>query len=374
MARIEGTDLAGTLSRFLNRHLADLADAGEPKPAKIDVKLVLESRAPCQVQIDTLRVDYRLAVNTWTDSLPARDGEKRVLRFPGDRLAGQSLTVALPGTATVHGATLKLVESQAQASLKAAGSQAGGATALASPMPGEKTGLHVGTDRWIAQAIQPEQALTASRVVLGLLPLVAGTELAVALQESWNGQPSGRDLAAGTLALGRPGRAVWAALALPAPLTLSTEAYWLMLKATEGQAVWLTQTSSKTATAWQRPDDKHPWTQVAAPANGQPLYQFFSPLGEPPQPAPQAQAAPVESTCRLTIGAQTVAPTSRNGDTLHYDLAGALNAYLAGKPSPAGKIVLAFSAVGIKQITVLPPQIEYSPAPAQSGETSPASG
>ncbi len=394
---IEGADLAGTLGRFLNRHLAALAEAGAPKPAEIDVTLVLESRAPCRVTLDTLRVEYRLVTNTWTDSLPQRDAEKWVLRFPGDRLDSRSLEIALPAGATVQAATLRAVESQAQAPLQAADGGENGPSALANPSPTEKTGLHVAAGRWIAQTIEPGQALTASRLVLGLLPLVEGTELTVALQASWNDQPSGGDLAAGTLVLGQPGRAVWATLALPEPITLNTGAYWLMLTASQGQALWLAKTGAGTAKLWRRADAKRPWTRIGDLSGHQLLYQLLSPRPAPAQVAGGSPSPPAESSCRLTAGTQTVSPASRDGDTVHYDLAPALNAYLVAarakaqtvaellpeaepepipevepEPMPATggtavveaieltPIPLTFAALGLKQASVFPPRIEYT--------------
>jgi hypothetical protein len=398
---IEGADLGGTLTRFLARRLGDLADAGQPKPAQLDVTLVLESRAPCQVQIDTLRVDYRLAVESWTDSLPARDSEKRVLRFARDRLDSQSISLALPPTLTVHSATLRAIESQAQAPLQAAPDGAGAVSALASPAPAEKNGLHTTPDHWIAQVVQPQQAQTVQRLVLGLLPLVEGVELAVALQESWQDQPSGSDLAAGTLQLGTPGRAMWATLNLPGPLTLSTQPYWLMLKTTKGQAVWLARTGTQTTKIWQRPDGKRTWTQIRDLSGYQLLYQFLSPQSTPAPAAAEVPQAPAETTCRLMMGTQTLTPASRDGDSTEYDLAVALSAYLKASQSPPEKgfatfgggattdkgaetlvegetvasamsveigepipIPLTFSAIGLKQITVFPPRIEYSPQSA----------
>jgi hypothetical protein len=395
---IEGADLTGTLTRFLNRHLSALTDAGEPKPAKIDVTLVLEARAPCRIEIDTLRVDYRLAVDSWTASLPERDGEKRVLRFARGRLDSQSISLALPPTATIHSAALRAVESQAQAPLQAAPGGAGAVSALASPAPAEKNGLHATPDQWIAQIVQLPQAQTVQRIVVGLLPLVEGVELVVALQESWQDQPSGSDLAAGTLQLGTPGRAVWATLNLPEPLTLSTQPYWLMVKATQGQAVWLAQTGAQTARIWQRPNGKRTWTQIRDLGGYQLLYQFFSPQSTPSPAATQAPHPPAEMPCRLAVGTQTLTPTSRDGDSTEYDLAAALNAYLQAIQSPPDKgsatfggevapdvgtkpltqeesiaesmvvgadelltIPLTFSALGLKQITVFPPRIEYSP-------------
>ncbi len=396
-AEIENADLAGTLDRFLNRHLAALAEQGQAKPDQIDVTLLFESSTPCEVQLDELGVDYHLVVNSWTANLSGRDSEKEVLRFRSDLADSQALAIVLPDNATVHQAKLKVVESQAGSPLKPGPNGGGPAPPLTNPSPAEKSGGQVGTEHWIAQTIQLDGALTAASLTLALMPLAEGTEVNVALQESWQDQPSGSNLAEGKLRLGAPGRAVWATLALPEAVTLSTQPYWLMLKAAQGQAVWLAQSGPATTKIWQQPPGKGTWSQVRDLSGYRLLYQFLAPRRRPPEGAAEAEGTSAESTCRLTVGGQAVSPGKRAGDTVEYDLTAALNAHLtalkaaakgiaisgegekeseieAEKMSEPGTsivvamleagadatIPLEFSALGLKQITVFPPEIEYS--------------
>ncbi|MGH2541528.1 MAG: hypothetical protein ACRDIB_01945, partial [Ardenticatenaceae bacterium] len=307
--------LAGALTRHLNRVLAELVENASPIPPTLAVSLLIESFAPCRFKLDTLSVGYALVVGAWSDQPPETGAGtpwvKQVLRFPADRLESQSVMLVLPGAATIRAATLKSVESQARAPLALAGQETGESGPLSETALAQKQGLLLDGSRWGAQRFTPEAALTAGGVALALLPLAADSEVSVALQESWQGRPSGSDLAQATLELGHPGEAQWVQLAWREPLTLSTRPYWLLLRAARGRLLWLAGTGGA-GEVWMQPE------RVGAPTRGAPtpawsslsgfagqrlLYQFFSHRPTTlPAGAPTTSPAPAT---RLTLGSET---------------------------------------------------------------------
>ena len=83
------------------------------------------------------------------------------------------------------------------------------------------------------------EQVAVSGISLGLLAIVADTELLIELHEDWRDQPSGKKLVVGTLRLDRVGRPRGASSFFQKTVVLATQPYWLLIKATRGQAIWL---------------------------------------------------------------------------------------------------------------------------------------
>jgi len=393
--QIDAVDFADTLEQFLNRQLTDLAEQGADRPEQLEIHLLIESFAPCRVQLDSLLITYRLVTQSWLDSLPQRDEEKRVLRFADDCLDCRSESVLLPKSATVAAAQLRVIESWG-ASGGVLPSQDGSGVSPQAPgsAPSQKSGMKVGVEGWVAQEFQPDEAISVVSLALGLLPLSSGAELCVTLREAAGGRPTGSTLLEEVVALGPAGQSAWVMVWLPQPAVLNKQLYWLMLKAAEGQAVWLAESgvAASAGQIWQQFGSEQNWGPVAELAEKEMLVQFFS-KGSGEASTIGTPMGGGGSASQLWVGEQSLTGLVQEADgVLVYELAPALNLYLAAQAggmvlledeseSPSAvesasidehlpteqiqaieliSIPLVFDGVGLKQLSLFPPRIEFS--------------
>ena len=125
------------------------------------------------------------------------------------------------------------------------------ATALKTTLD-QQQGAYLDIERWVAQQIVPSQARTVSGISLGILAIVADTELLIELHEDWQDQPSGKKLVLGTIRLDRAGRPAWVLQLFPHAVVLATQPYWLLIKATRGQAIWLLSQGNDRPAFWRK--------------------------------------------------------------------------------------------------------------------------
>lgn len=328
-----GTALAVELQRLVDR-----SDAGN-----LDAALVVESDAPCKLDIHAFNVSAYFTRQAFASA----QKDKQVIRFNGERTITQQLTVELPGNAVVKSATLSALES-----LRPERSGAHGVASASDATLLNKTGIELGTSNWVAQSLTLPEPFIAHGVSLGVMGLSDETELALELQEDWNGQPSGKKLCAGTIKLNRPGQHIWATLLFPNSVAIPPQPHWLMLKTTSGRALWLTKAGAASILRLEKSGDKTAWTQVRLIPNVESMYHLL--LQNNDAPANGAQQSHT-----LAVGNHVVASTGAN-DKKTFDLAAALNTFLSDKKSlPLVSVPLNFTTGLPGSITVYPPRIDF---------------
>jgi hypothetical protein len=347
-----GAPMADALQRYLDRERAAQLDqfTADPLaafPDHIDIALVIQSDAPCTFTISDFSIPYHL-VQT---SFPERQMPKRVLRFTDDRRRSESIPLTLPGKVTVQSATLKIVESLRK-NLPVAGM---GAVALETSLE-QPQGASLDVERWVAQPLVPSQARQVHGIALGLLAVVADTELLIELHEDWQDQPSGKKLVVGTMRLARAGQPAWVLHLFPQAVVLATQPYWLLIKATRGQAIWLLEHGTRPARTLEEPAQTGTWRVIRSFTGLEALHQLLESRGVAAQSDGQTPTA-------LAFSINGVTATHTTPDASTFDLTTAVSAYLASQPSTNGPIAIPLLCTAVVPgiITVYPPRIEYNP-------------
>ncbi len=284
---------------------------------------------------DLTRLNRLLLQDAYPD-LVASPAAKRVLRFAPGGVSEARVAVRLPAGATVSKATLSTQESLR--SDRPADAQ------VAGPVGGERVGVHVDGSGTAAASVVVDEATAATGVALPLLAVASTTEVAVELQEDWQGAPSGKRLAAGTAALEAPGEAGWATVFFDR-VVIPSGPVWIVLRAAKGEAVWLAAPADGGGLRVVRAPDRAPASETIL-AGLRPLYELFSRSGG----AAEAPASVLE------VGGTSV-PAVRDGDRSTYDIRAALQAALAA--SATGAVELAFMSPVAGTITVYPPHVEF---------------
>jgi hypothetical protein len=357
-------EVGAQLAEAINRYLRSLAT---PLPASLDIALVVESDAPCQLTFTEFNLGYHLVRATFPPiALNTAAPDKQTLRFSGGGNT-QSVFLQLPRTAVVTSASLQVSESFRPDRPTAIATGSGTDVPPDHSLP-QKTGIYLGRDLWVAQSINPDQPTSLSGVAVGLMAIAAETQVQLEIRDDWQNSPSGKVLASSKLQLGAIGTSAYATVLFADPVLLPPHPHWLLLQAIRGAAVWLMQAGNQPVQVLEASDQPGLWAELSRFDNQAGIYQLLSqPVAEP---APTGQPAPLQqSAVILTIANQRIAPvipaeTSLSpspAGTTTYDLAPAINAYLASQPATVTQVPvpLAFSAIAPGLLTVYPPVIEY---------------
>ncbi len=285
------------LADALNAHLSRFTT-----PGVIDIALVIESDAECGFSLQQVSLRPLNIVDTFASNEP-----KQVLRFESGR--EQTAFVTLPRAANVITAQVIAVESLRGDRVNQSNSSTGSAA----------RGAHIGAGRAAAQQIMPTEAISISGVGLLLNPLVSKTALSVELQEDWQGSPSGKVLASGTLMFSRTGSTALDVVYFAQPVILSTLPCWIVVRATAGQAVWIAQSGSGLSVFDQANGTLSRHSSLDGLGA---VYQWLTRSG-----------ANETSAAGLRIGAQTLVGVVQEDQSKRYDLATALNVYLSTLPA-----------------------------------------
>ena len=326
-----GKAIAAALGRYL--------DGNEPLPEFVDVAMILESDAPCVLDLEALDVVYHPLTRTFHSG----DGEKldkQVLRFPGELGVAREVLVRLPSNASIGSARLQTVESFATDRPLASSDDPPNA-----PLA-QDTGVHLSVGRWAAQAIVPPRAMSVSGVAVSLLPLARGTSVLVELQEDSDGRPSGKKLATASLTLDQPGRRDRVALPFPEVVTLFSERYWLLLGTASGQAIWLADSGDGDLKILDRTTDG---------------LKALDGLVATQQLLVRDGQAQEQQPASLSVGGNTVVGTAGQDNARTYDLSSAIRSYLDSSvgTDPTTTIPLTLTSALRGIVTMYPPEIEY---------------
>jgi len=347
-----GQALAAALQRYLDDFFSRLetsteevgpTDEGKPQPPEfVDVALVVESDAPCVLDLAALDVAYHQVARTFYSGT-AKTTDKQVLRFPGDLGVAREVLLQLPPNATVRSARLETVESFSPNRPLASGNDSPNAALM------QNKGIYASVGRWAAQGIIPPRAMSVSGVNVALLTLTPHTQLLVELQEDWEGRPSGRKLAAAALTLDEAGRRDWISFLFPEAVTLFSEPYWLLIGTASGQVVWLAETGDKDVTVLDRPTN--------APVESKTIKGLNTMYGLLARDRQTQERQPAS----LAVGELTVAGTAGLDNVRTYDIASAIDSYLDSTIETATltTVPLTLTSAFRGLVTMYPPEIEY---------------
>lgn len=345
-------ELAKALTRYLKGQFNTIFDDAEDNnqlpdvPDNINVDLVFESDTPCVFNATQFKINYTLVRQR--SSLPYKGispQKKTVVRFSGNALTTEAVKIKIPKNIEVITAILN-----SEASLGGEPSYVvGGMQPLTASL---RTGINIAKDRWIAQQVLPDKALTINGLALGLMNLEKETELLVELREDWNGQPCGKKLLETKIQLNILGERIWRRIPLRNSIPLATQSYWILLKSAKGTALWFTRSGDfKPVQVLQAAQEKAPLTKITAVNGIEAYYTFFSasPHGQVPQ-------APFE----LAMDNIPIPPITMENETINFELKDALNSKLsqgAGKELAGISLHLSSAFSGI--VTVYPLRIKY---------------
>ncbi|HKI04622.1 MAG TPA: hypothetical protein VKK31_21765 [Thermoanaerobaculia bacterium] len=331
-----GPELARALARLLERRLATLREEGAALPEELEMRLAVESDAPCRFVLSRLDVSYRLRLARLVSGQ-----EKEVLRFPAGRVATAAVAVSLPRQARVRRASLRLAE----------GTRGHRPEGEGFADPASRSGARLAGETWAAQRIELAAPLAASGLAAAVLPLAAGTELAFELQADAAGRPAGEALAEAAVRLGEPGRPLWSTARLPLPVALPAGISWLLVRATRGAAVWLTAESATRLLLLSRGGPRRIWRDEGSLPGRSALWRLL---------APAEPTGSEDSAFTLTVAGAVVGPSARE-DFTDFDLTVPLAAALAAAAPGDGpvEIPLTFAAPAAASLTVYPPEVEY---------------
>ena len=355
-----GERLADALQVLLDEHLTALREEAQKKgtpaviPDRLQVPLVMESDVPCRVKLNTLAVQYHLTRQTLcTEESSAPSGEKIRLRFPGGKTVTRHVTVSLPAGALVKGVTLRVAP--AFGANPAVALNAGSAQGQA---PEEAYGIALSTERRAAVQFTPATPLTVTGLGLPLLAHAVGTELRVALQEDWDGAPSGNVLAAAQLTIDEAGGMGYYRVDFGLRLALFPQPYWIVVATAKGAGVWLGRPEAEGRALLLPPAANGGGLLPSALTGIQPGHRFF---------APAHDMAPESPPFDLELNGATVAASSMSEDTFTFKdgaLEDYLNSALAGSTAPAPtedhQIALSLSSSQAGGLTVYPIEIRYA--------------
>ncbi|MBN1931236.1 MAG: hypothetical protein JW786_06470 [Desulfobacterales bacterium] len=346
-------ELSKALTRYLNGRFNTIFDDAEDNeqlpdiPDNINVDLVLESDTPCVFDATQFKINYTLVRQR--SSLPYKGvtlQEKAVVRFSGNALTTEAVTIEIPKNVEVITANLKT-----EASL---GGKPSYVVGNMQPLTAShRTGINIAEDRWIAQSVSPDKAIRINGLALGLMNLEKETELLVELHEDWNGQPSGKKLFEAKIQLKILGERIWSRIPLRDSIPLATQSYWILLKSAKGTALWFTRNGGvEPVQVLQAAKEKTPLKKINALNGVETYYTFFSCCTHG-----QVKQAPFE----LTIDNAIVPPKTIEKDTISFELKDVLNTKL-GRAEGEGidSVTLLLSSAFSGLVTVYPPRIEYT--------------
>jgi hypothetical protein len=310
---------------------------GVPLSQELDALVATNPAGAARVSLNRMLLEA-----AWPRLLATR-GDKRVLRFPGERPVTRSVEVKLPPGASIAKGEIRATESFSPE--RPPDSQAGDGPPLEAP-PDDTRGWRLTSARWAAAALTPAAPVVARGVRLATLSVRSGTELTVELQEDVHGRPSGRVVATATVTAAGAGPA-WLHARWPEAVTLQPAPYWVAVTASAGDAVWLARPFGPSSRVAQRSAGAPAWDEEHSVDGFGLVADFLSVAGE----ATSESAATVSST---GITADTrVEPDG----TRVWDVAPLLLEWL----SEAGgeEFSMAFTSAVPGTISVTPPEVVY---------------
>ena len=219
------SDLSSALETVLLAKIASTFELLDAAADELWVPLVFDSDTPCIWTLDEIALPYQFFVNRFQDS-----SDRLVMDFSDRNGTPQNLPLPIPAGIVTH-ASLK-IDIGNKDNLNAFPGDGGVVS---------QKGLLLNSECWYAFKIAPSQAGFYGAVSVLISVLTQELNLEAAVVEgtlSPTGQPLGRASVSDNWRTDKQ----WLTLNFD-PLRLDASEYWLTLKATSGQCVWLCQDS-----------------------------------------------------------------------------------------------------------------------------------
>ena len=331
--------LTTLLGRLKDKLATDNPNASTPPilPDPLLVELDVESDAPCRFSIDDFAVHYHLARESFPDGEP-----KQVLRFQGDAVSQQQISLNLPSPVTIRHAELRLSGGDINAQPGGAGDPTAIPIGDLLAAPGD-TGLRIDDQHLWSSPLALTEPMLVRGLDLLLNALQADTQLHLEIVADNAGAPQGEKLASADATPTSPGSAQLVRFVFGEHILLQPGTYWLVLQSRAGATVWYLKDQAGLKTIQGRGDGE------GGAVDGQAgIAQWLAADG----PAAASQQMP-----DLRLNDQSLGYSIDDKD-LVYDLAPAM-----GVGGGAGITLLPQTldvlASGPKPLTLYPPRFEF---------------
>ena len=209
------------------------------------------------------------------------------------------------------------------------------------------------------QQVALATATSLPGVALGLMAVLPSTEISLQLQTDWQGLPSGKIVASCATTLKEAGRMQWTIMSFKDTVALPTGAFWILVSAAKGEAVWLVEPGDNPPGLLQF--EAGVWTQATRLRGFTALYRLL----QPPAIGSVSGSQSASPAVQLIIGPQQVNGAVQSDGSRVFDIASATNAFLAavraGKNAPVqAEVKLEFASGSAGLISVYPPNLAYS--------------
>jgi hypothetical protein len=293
---------------------------------------------------------------------PPADGAKEVLRAQGANSA-LAVQIDVPRPITIRAATLRIegdLRTDAPANVVTTGeTETTTSPSWEAPIP-DVAGFSVDGTRAIAALLTPGQASEVSGVAAAVTLTSATAELIAELREDQAGVPNGRVLGSATVSLNQLDRPAWVKFEFAAAVVVKAAPCWLVLRATNGRAVWLADVNTPGTVHIGDPTPKG-WVDRGQFTDRTPLHQLWTKTASLTTTTSNGSSADIGERLRVSIGRAVLTPATHNGAKVRtVDIKDALQNLISAVTT--GQLVAApirVSALGTGNITVYPPEIEY---------------
>lgn len=325
-----------------------------PLPQHVDTAVVIDSDAPCRLEISKFQAGYHRVLTVFSSS----SGPKEVLRYSGKQVERQTISVRLPTSATVVSGLLRIDESFRRNGAAVGDNE--GVFTMAAALPDRGLRITTGDRQYAAQRVEPSGSATIGGIALGVMALSPDTSLAVQIQSDYQGSPSGKNIIETGFTLKQAGVSTWVIAPFRTPIAFAAKGFWILVRAAKGDAIWLAESGDISVRSLV--PENGVWTETASLPG---LEALWRPLPQSMGTGSDQAAGSTTSIQRacVSIGSSTAAIVSQNGSRT-FDLTSPLNAFLSAARTDSGapetsEIPIVFIAGSGGLITVYPPCITY---------------
>jgi hypothetical protein len=311
-------------------------------PPELEWRLHFVSDLPARLQITHFALAYRLSRNRFADAPTPR---KTVLRFAGDSVEQQSVSVLIPPAVAVHAASIRVGGKFDGPAADDQGSTA--ADAPADPIAVGDDGLLIAGDASYAVRLEVGSATVASGGLITLVTTARPASLLLQLHGDGAGRPQTL-LSELTMHVAGVGARRQLRFEFARPLLLAAGAVWLSVAAADGQVVLLLTDAGGGSTLRRRDDAG---------------WGAFVPAGERRAavtllPAQTGVETAAGAGTRVLVAGQHTAVSAAGADR-RFDFSASAQALAHNLDAVGDTLTLEVVSSAAGVLTVFAPEIEY---------------